>query len=53
MTNTSLRERIKIAENNYSIAYRIIADSIDEGLIKDYDPDNASKRYKKYVPIWT
>jgi predicted HTH transcriptional regulator len=52
MTNTSLRERFKIAENNYSMASRIIADTIDLGLIKDYDPDNTSKRYKKYVPIW-
>jgi hypothetical protein len=44
--NTSLRERFNIDESNYSIASRIIADAIDLGLTKDYDPDNTSRRYK-------
>ena len=52
MTNSSLRERFKISEKNYSTASRIIADTIEADLIKDYDPDNNSKKYKKYIPIW-
>lgn len=52
MTNSSLRDRFKIAESNYSMASRIIADTIEANLIKDYDPENNSKKYKKYIPIW-
>lgn len=52
MTNQSLRERFGIDEKNYPMASRIISDSIESGLIKDYDPDNKSKKYAKYVPFW-
>ena len=52
MTNTSLRQRLSIEDQNYSIASRIIADTIRAGLIKAYDPQNVSKRLAKYVPFW-
>ncbi len=52
MTNQSLRERFGIEEHNYSIASRIIADAIASELIKDYDVDNKSKKFAKYVPYW-
>jgi predicted HTH transcriptional regulator len=52
MTNQSLRERFKIEAHNYSIASRIIADTIKAGLIKDEDPDNTSKKYASYIPVW-
>jgi predicted HTH transcriptional regulator len=52
MTNQSLRERFGIAEKNYSMASRIIAESIKSGLVKDSDPDNKSKKHAKYVPFW-
>lgn len=52
MTNQSLRDRFGIDEKNYPMASRIISDSIESGLIKDYDPDNKSKKYAKYVPFW-
>jgi predicted HTH transcriptional regulator len=52
MTNQSLRERFAIDEKNYPMASRIISDSIDSGLIKDYDPESKSKKYAKYVPFW-
>ncbi|RPH28879.1 MAG: transcriptional regulator [Bacteroidales bacterium] len=52
MTNQSLRERFGIEEHNYSIASRIIADTKDVKLVKDYDPDNRSRTYAKYVPYW-
>jgi ATP-dependent DNA helicase RecG len=52
MTNSSLRERFAIEEQNYSIASRIIADTIKAGLIKPFDPDSSSKKHAKYVPIW-
>jgi predicted HTH transcriptional regulator len=52
MTNQSLRERFKIEERNYSIVSRIIADTINAGLVKDYDPTSKSKRFAKYIPFW-
>ena len=44
MSNTTLRERFKIAEQNYSIASRIIADTIEAGLVKPEDPESTSKK---------
>ena len=52
MTNKSLRERFKIEEQNYSMASRIIADTIDEKLIKGFDPSSKSKKHAKYIPYW-
>jgi ATP-dependent DNA helicase RecG len=52
MTNTSLRERFAIAAENYSMASRIIAESIDAQLIKRHDPDSKSKKHAKYLPYW-
>jgi predicted HTH transcriptional regulator len=52
MTNQSLRERFGIEEHNYSVASRIISDTIASKLVKDYDSDNKSRKYAKYVPYW-
>lgn len=52
LTNQSLRERFGIEEKNYSMASRIITEGIKAGLIKDYDPDNNSKKHSKYIPFW-
>ena len=51
MTNTTLRQRLAISDENYSMASRVIRDTIDAGLIKPHDPDT-SPRYMKYVPAW-
>lgn len=52
MTNTTLRDRLGIAAKNYAIASRIIADTIDAGLIKPFDPTNRSRKHARYVPFW-
>jgi predicted HTH transcriptional regulator len=52
MTNQSLRTRFQIEEKNYSIASRIIRDTMDAGLIKDDDIESTSKKYAKYIPFW-
>lgn len=52
MTNESLRQRFAIDDKNYSMASRIIADTINENLIKPYDPENKSRKHAKYVPFW-
>jgi len=52
MTNQSLRKRFQITEKNYSIASRIIRDTITAGLIKEDDPESNSRKYAKYIPFW-
>ncbi|MDR2706438.1 MAG: putative DNA binding domain-containing protein [Planctomycetaceae bacterium] len=52
MTNQSLRERFDIKEHNSTIVSRIIIDTIKAELIKDYDTDNKSRKFAKYVPYW-
>ena len=52
MTNQTLRERFGIDEKNYSIASRIISETIKSGLVKDYDPESSSKKHAKYIPFW-
>ncbi len=52
MTNKSLRERFNISEKNYSMVSRVITDTVEEELIKVYDPENKSNRMTKYIPIW-
>lgn len=52
MTNASLRKRLGIEEKNYAIASRVIADTIEEGLVRPRDPTNTSKKHASYVPFW-
>lgn len=52
MTNASLRARFSIESRNYSIASRIIGETLEASLIKPYDPENRSKKHAKYVPYW-
>lgn len=52
MTNATLRERFSIAEKNYAMASRIIADTIEAGLIKPFDPTNKSRKHARYIPYW-
>ena len=52
MTNQSLRERFKIDRANYSVASRIIADTIDADLIKPSAAFGKSKKMASYLPFW-
>lgn len=52
MTNTTLRERFKIDKNNSSTVSRLIAIAIEKGVIKDFDPNGNTKKFKKYIPFW-
>lgn len=51
MTNTSLRERLGVEKQNYSMVSRIIKECLEQGLIKVADPENRSNK-KKYIPNW-
>jgi len=53
MTNKSLRERFKIDPRNSAMVSRIIEQTIANGLIKSDDDKSTSKKYAKYVPIWS
>jgi ATP-dependent DNA helicase RecG len=52
MTNQSLRERFKLGGAKADQVSRIIRETVNAGQIKPDDPENASKRYSKYVPFW-
>lgn len=53
MTNESFRSRLGISDANYSIASRIIKDTIDNAkYIKPEDANTTSKKYARYIPFW-
>ncbi len=54
MSNQSLRERFKLDDTRAktSAVSQIITAAVDQNMIKLDDPENASKRYAKYVPFW-
>lgn len=52
MTNESLRDRFQIDAKNYPMASRIIKETMDQELIKDYDPESKSRKFAKYIPFW-
>ncbi len=51
LTNTSLRERFGIEEQNSAQASRIIKEAVEAKQIVPYDP-SAGRKYMKYVPWW-
>jgi len=52
VNNQSVRKRFKIGVNNVSMASKIISETIEAGLIKSSNPENASKKFASYVPFW-
>lgn len=52
MTNATLRKRFGIEEQNYAMASRIIAETMDAKLIKPYAPESTSRKFAKYLPFW-
>lgn len=51
LTNTSIRERFGIEEQNRATASRIIKDALDAGVISMYD-STAGPKNMKYIPWW-
>lgn len=52
MTNTTLRERLKVPEKSRSMISRVIKDATEAGKIKPKNPDNPSTKFTEYVPYW-
>jgi predicted HTH transcriptional regulator len=51
MTNSSIRSRFGVETHNSATASRIIRDTVEAGLVRQYDPEQ-SRKYAKYVPFW-
>lgn len=51
LTNTSLRERFGIKQENRASVSRYIREAVNAGEIKPFD-EHAGKRMMKYVPFW-
>jgi len=51
MTNSSLRGRFRISEENRAMATRITNDAIASGLVKPFDPEQGRK-FARYLPYW-
>lgn len=52
LTNTSLRQRLKMPERQRSMVSVLIQEAVDSGLIKPSDPENKSKKFAEYIPSW-
>ena len=52
MTNKSLRERLKMPEKQRSMVSALIQEALDARIIKPADPENKSRKFSEYVPIW-
>jgi hypothetical protein len=49
---TENSEEPKMSERQRSMVSVLIQEAIDQKLIKAADPDNKSKKFAEYVPIW-
>ncbi|MBM4313038.1 MAG: hypothetical protein FJ122_03860 [Deltaproteobacteria bacterium] len=52
MTNTSLRERLKMHEKQRTQVSNLIRDALEAGRIKRKDPTSASSKFAEYIPYW-
>ena len=52
MTNSTLRERFGIEEQNRAQVSRVITDAIEAGMVRPYNPESESRRHASYVPYW-
>ena len=52
LNNQSLRERFDLDKNKSSVASRIIAEAVEEGLLKPADEENEAKKFSTYIPFY-
>jgi predicted HTH transcriptional regulator len=52
MNNQSVRERFNLNKTQPAVASRIIADTLEAGLIKISNADITSQKYATYVPYY-
>lgn len=52
MTNTTLRNRFGIEEQNRAQVSRVISDAVEASMVQPYNPKSESRRHASYVPYW-
>lgn len=52
MTNTTLRERLKMHEKKRTQVSNLIGDAVEAGRIKRKDPTSTSSKFVEYLPYW-
>ena len=52
LTNTSLRERLRVKETGRPNISGLIQQAVGEKLIKLADPENRSRKFAEYIPYW-
>ncbi len=52
ISNQSIRDRFGLNKNQSSIASRILADAVEEKLIKPANEESLSKKFSTYVPFY-
>ena len=52
INNQSVRDRFGLNKNQAPTATRILADTMEAGLIKTSDDDFVSRKYSIYVPFY-
>jgi len=52
MTNESLRSRFGDGILSSTVASRWISETVENGLVKSYDPDSSSRKHASYIPHW-
>ena len=52
LSNQSVRERFGLDKNKSAMASHIIADTIEAGLIKLKNPEEASRKFAQYIPFY-
>jgi len=50
--NESLRKRFGLGEKKGNTISKLVKLVKDKGFIKDFDPENKSKKFIKYIPHW-
>ena len=52
MTNSTLRVRFGIKEQNRAQISRVINDAVAAGVIRAYNPNSGSRKHASYIPYW-
>lgn len=52
LTNKSFRERMGVAEKNYTAVSGVIKETLERGLIKVGTPEGTNRRDIAYIPAW-
>ncbi|MDO8526481.1 MAG: ATP-binding protein [Deltaproteobacteria bacterium] len=52
MTNTTLRERLKMHEKKRTQVSNLIREAVEAGRIKRKDPTSLSSKFAEYIPYW-